>query len=222
MHYRKKIAFTLAEVLITLGIIGVVAAMTLPTLIANYDKKVTATKVKKAYSELLNAIRMSEAHNGEMKYWTYPETASIDNTRNFVNEYIKPYYNDLRECSEGPDDSCGVPVSGCGVNYILPNGTGLSMLISNKIMSVVVTVKQKNPNIQGKDHFYFNTLTGALLPFGWKENLTKNEIINGYTDGISTISCKKNNGDDENELYRYGCTALLMLNNWEIDKDYPW
>ena len=39
-------AFTLAEVLITLGIIGVVAALTLPSLVGNYKRKVTANKVK--------------------------------------------------------------------------------------------------------------------------------------------------------------------------------
>ena len=44
----KRPAFTLAEVLITLGIIGVVAAMTMPSLVANYEKKRTATAVKKA------------------------------------------------------------------------------------------------------------------------------------------------------------------------------
>lgn len=224
MHYRKKIAFTLAEVLITLGIIGVVAAMTLPTLIANYDKKVTAAKVKKAYSELLNAIRMSEAHNGEMKYWTYPSAWSIENTRNFVNEYIKPYYNDLRECSEGWDFSCGGPVSQSGINYILPNGTGLSMLAVPSVFSVVVDTNGKQqPNLSGKDTFFFTTSTGKLMPHGWKENLTKEEIFNGYTvDGGQFISCKKTKGDNENELHRHGCTALLMLNNWEIDKDYPW
>lgn len=42
----KKAAFTLAEVLITLGIIGVVAAMTMPSLIQNYQEKATVTKLK--------------------------------------------------------------------------------------------------------------------------------------------------------------------------------
>lgn len=42
-----RLGFTLAEVLITLGIIGVVAALTLPALIQNYQKKATATSVKK-------------------------------------------------------------------------------------------------------------------------------------------------------------------------------
>ena len=44
----KRIAFTLAEVLITLGIIGVVAALTIPTLIQKYEKQVYITQLKKA------------------------------------------------------------------------------------------------------------------------------------------------------------------------------
>ena len=46
----KNRAFTLAEVLITLGIIGVVAAMTLPTVVNKYKEKETVTKLKKFYS----------------------------------------------------------------------------------------------------------------------------------------------------------------------------
>ena len=53
---NRNNGFTLAEVLITLGIIGVVAALTIPTLVANYQKKVTVTKVKKVYVTLNNAL----------------------------------------------------------------------------------------------------------------------------------------------------------------------
>jgi len=224
-----KKAFTLAEVLITLGIIGVVAAMTLPTLLANYEKKVTATKAKKAYSELLNAIKMSEAHNGEMKEWAYPETQSIEITRNFVEEYIKPYFNGLKECSEGYDNAdsdCGARVGMSGVNYILPNGTGLSMSIEQvgKFYVIVDTNGKGGPNTLGHDVFFFDTdnTDKNLLPHGWKDNLTKEDIYTGYDTGVGFITCKKTKGDNENELHRHGCTALLMLNNWEIDKDYPW
>ena len=52
---HKKSGFTLAEVLITLGIIGVVAAMTIPTLMMNYQKQVWESKLKKAYSVATNA-----------------------------------------------------------------------------------------------------------------------------------------------------------------------
>jgi len=52
----KRLGFTLAEVLITLGIIGVVAAMTLPTLISKYQMKVFETAFKKEYSVIQNTI----------------------------------------------------------------------------------------------------------------------------------------------------------------------
>ncbi len=67
---NKAKGFTLSEVLITLGIIGVVASMTLPTLIAKYNKKQTAIAVKAAYSMLSQAILQSVADNGDTKYWT--------------------------------------------------------------------------------------------------------------------------------------------------------
>ncbi len=47
--------FTLAEVLITLGIIGVVAALTMPSVINNYKEKETIAKLKKTYSVLSQA-----------------------------------------------------------------------------------------------------------------------------------------------------------------------
>lgn len=61
---KRLKGFTLAEVLITLLIIGIVAAMTLSVLINNYQKKVTGTKLQKAYSILTNALRMAEADYG--------------------------------------------------------------------------------------------------------------------------------------------------------------
>ena len=51
-----KQAFTLAEVLITLGIIGVVAAMTLPALIQSYANTVVETRLAKFYSTINQAI----------------------------------------------------------------------------------------------------------------------------------------------------------------------
>ena len=57
----KKAAFTLAEVLITLGIIGVVAAMTIPTLIANVKGAQNRVQFKKTLSTLNQAVRMNKA-----------------------------------------------------------------------------------------------------------------------------------------------------------------
>ena len=61
---KRNAAFTLAEVLITLGIIGVVAAMTIPTLIAKHQHKVLETAFKKAYANLYNAVNLVIQENG--------------------------------------------------------------------------------------------------------------------------------------------------------------
>ena len=65
----KKAAFTLAEVLITLGIIGIVAAMTIPTLISKYQEKTYITKLKRAYSMLAQAYKFVELEYGSPKTW---------------------------------------------------------------------------------------------------------------------------------------------------------
>lgn len=58
--YKKHRAFTLAEILITLGVIGVVAAITIPGLITAHKKHVTATKLERAVSVITQAIRLSD------------------------------------------------------------------------------------------------------------------------------------------------------------------
>ncbi len=66
---KKRNAFTLAEVLITLGVIGIVAAMTLPTLVQKQQEKVTITKLKKAYSILSQAMMSAVNENGPVNTW---------------------------------------------------------------------------------------------------------------------------------------------------------
>ncbi len=63
----QRTGFTLAEVLITLGIIGVVAAMTLPSLIQRNNNKVVETRLKKFYSAINQAIMMAEVDYGDKK-----------------------------------------------------------------------------------------------------------------------------------------------------------
>ena len=60
----KKAAFTLAEVLITLGIIGVVAALTLPTVINKAQSMILKNQFKKAYSTFYNAMKLVQVQNG--------------------------------------------------------------------------------------------------------------------------------------------------------------
>ena len=67
-YFMKAKAFTLAEVLITLAIIGVVAAISIPSVISNTQQQEFKTGLKKAASVLNSAITMNMAVDGESPY----------------------------------------------------------------------------------------------------------------------------------------------------------
>ena len=225
-HSLKRPAFTLAEVLITLGIIGVVAAMTMPSLVANYEKKRTATAVKKAYSELSQALKLAEVDYGDMEYWDYPDGADVEENKAFVNRYITPYYKGVTMLQDGMiSDWTGI--SDTGINFISSNGTIFSGKPNDsKAFFVLVDVNGfKKPNKMGTDIFYFATSTGKLMPDGWEDGLTREMILNGYShNGGHTYTCKtaRSESDDATLQARHACTSLLMIDGWEFKKDYPW
>ena len=68
----KKVAFTLAEILITLGIIGIVAALTIPTLISKYQEKVLENQFKKSYAILNQALLSAQSQFGYLPKCYYP------------------------------------------------------------------------------------------------------------------------------------------------------
>lgn len=99
-----KKAFTLAEVLITLGIIGVIVALTLPTVMTNYRNKVFETGLNTAYSLLLQGLsRMSSDAGYTITYNDYPKER--DGSGCFYDIY-KKYFDVLYDCGVyDPDTS---------------------------------------------------------------------------------------------------------------------
>lgn len=86
----KKSCFTLAEGLITIGIIGVVAAITLPALIQKHNTIFVETKLEKFYSTINQVIKLSELKNGDKKYWAPKDT------EDFWKTYLEPYIKYLK------------------------------------------------------------------------------------------------------------------------------
>lgn len=83
-----KKAFTLAEILITLGIIGVVAALTMPSLMANYKKSVAKNQFKKTYSTLTNAFNQTVQDLGESVNCSNQSYTS-EACKELWNEFVK-------------------------------------------------------------------------------------------------------------------------------------
>lgn len=91
--YKKKLfAFTLAEVLITLGIIGVVAAMTMPALVGKYKNQVLITQSKKTFSKISNAFNLLKAESGYSDYSVIFENSS-EQILNDLTKYIQVTQN---------------------------------------------------------------------------------------------------------------------------------
>ena len=112
----KRVAFTLAEVLITLGIIGVVAALTIPSLVAKYQKYVLKNQFLKAYSNLQNAINMTISANGTY-YDCYTNGISgID----YHNADCSAFWNDFRKNLKILK-TCDYKAGKCNVKYKTPS-----------------------------------------------------------------------------------------------------
>ncbi len=96
MKITKHRAFTLAEVLITLGIIGIVAAMTLPTLISNYKAKVIANKLKKVQSTFVQALLNAENEYGPLDSWGL--VSDTKESAEMLGKRIAPYLKLIDNC----------------------------------------------------------------------------------------------------------------------------
>ena len=226
----KNKGFTLAEVLITLGIIGVVAAMTLPILVGKYQKRVVALKLKKTYSVLNNALKMSVADNGDFETWGEELYGSA---ANYVEKFWKPYINSIKTCNTRFECNYNNPKGSAIFNCRNSNGEercavywfadkismlvlqdGIHIAFNSEIDDYHNTVTSKNiyvdingakgPNTIGKDAFIFKTMNNMVLPYGY--NATKEAIQN---------DCSKDG-------YKKYCAAKIMQDGWQIKNDYPW
>lgn len=110
-------AFTLAEVLITLGVIGVVAALTMPSLIENHREKVTIVKLQQVYNLLQQATQRMIQDEGDRTINYFG--ADPEERINKYVELLPKYLNVVKVCPVG-ERSC-VPFEYKGVGYTWSN-----------------------------------------------------------------------------------------------------
>ncbi len=131
----SKVAFTLAETLITLAIIGVVAAMTIPSLVNKYQERVMITKVKKFYSVITNATNLAMIEYGTLDNWDIPTSVlpNEDNSNQDEIDAAKAQY-DLVWQRLLPylkvDKFCSFASKDCGKEYSIYNLRGDVLLSS--------------------------------------------------------------------------------------------
>ncbi len=227
MNGLKVFGYTLAEVLITLGIIGIIAALTIPPLTVNYQKKEAATKLKYTYSMLAQAILLSEKDNGFESEWELDksESSGVKITEKFVKTYIEPYIKTIRKDKYASSSANYYyfyrkngkleKVHGhTHYSIALNNGIYLHFnadySVSNAIQVRVDTNGMKKPNVVGKDTF-------VIYIYPKLKTLASN-VNNRNT----LLNCCKSNTSNALHDQLVGCSALIQYDGWQINKDYPW
>ena len=216
MHIYKMKGFTLAEVLITLGIIGIIAALTLPNLIYNYKKSVVETRLQKVYSVMNQAVMLSEVENGDKKDWyeMFP-ASSLDWYNTYLAKYIKStrvvnnsgaitiYFADGSALAQGNPAHIrdwlfypGGNPEKCNSKYSSPVGRCVFMFLFQPT-SVV-------------DPGYIYHYDKGFEPYKYSWDGTEAGLYSGY-GGCETATAFPG-------AY---CSTLIQYNGWKIPDDYP-
>ena len=191
----KSHAFTLSEVLITLGIIGVVSTLTLPNLTSKYQENKIKTQTKHAYAVISNAYDMMVRDYGDPSSWGIANTwtGQLDEDGNVIVDYSGPelvtarmfeYIKGGRLCHAGEvcDERPRYTLSGMqtwsgGVpeewnnHFYLNNGTLVGFGYYNADANygdVQITLPGGKKSVLGKTIFYFHYTPEGIVPEGRK------------------------------------------------------
>ncbi|MBQ8460368.1 hypothetical protein IJ541_09750 [bacterium] len=153
-----KVGFTLAEALITLGVIGVVVAITIPTLISNYQKKTWTAQLLKTRAVLEQGLRRALAEQ-DVTDFSASDCHGSDNFENCMAKYFKAtklsfnnYTQHAMKNEFGYENDASIITA-----MALPDGT-LVIDVGRESMGQLIAIDvngQTKPNIYGRDVFFF-------------------------------------------------------------------
>ena len=213
-----KKAFTLAEVLVTLGIIGVVSAMTVPSLMQNHQRKTYVTQLHKVYNELQQASLQYMTDNNAINM----KEAGI-NSDDAASDFIKKYFKVVQDCGADkspcfPEHTVYKKLSGAENSawvgkrhFVLASGASVSTYYHPEdelLLEFWVDINGQNgPNIIGRDLFgMYMSVDGVLDDLTYKFPLSKEERENKF----NTVCKAANQGN------LHGCFGKILNDNWEM------
>ncbi len=217
-----KKGFTLSEVLVTVGIIGVVAALTMPTLVNNHQRKVYVTQLHKVYTELSQAAIRAASDNNAI---SLDETRFNSNNANGTINFLNTYFNVVQDCSDdlskcfatdyktlsGDDFTLEEPTAA----VVLSSGAAISVMNNylyydedgdhGRLEMQVDTNGKQGPNILGRDLFYMDLYSDGKVAETY--NSPSDDIIQEKFESCQT-------GDSYNG---YGCLTKIIHDGWTMD-----
>lgn len=219
MKNITKIAFTLAEVLIVLGIIGIIADMTIPTLKRDIDKIVYVTQLKKAYSSLHQAANMTLALEGvssvDESTAQCQETDS-DKCADAAGTWLRTYFRIAADYGEKTDNCFAESYKTVNKTKTISKPGGDDAYTVSLSDGMCISIDQwpgnwttinidlngvKKPNIRGRDLFLFHLYSdGSLAESAPGRDQDSLEAL--------AANCSKTG---------YGCLSRMLMNGWKMD-----
>lgn len=195
MLNKRKSAFTLAEILVTLMIIGVISVLTIPGLQQNAQIQANVAAAKKAYSTVSNATKELKTAKGPIRFWDMSSAKTIaDMYKERVN--INPY--DIESYPiKNVDGSSGDSSSLFGQNNSFMSADGMYFFITgisstctgdgaNTCFRVNVdTNASKGPNKIGYDLVSFVVTPEGVIPAGTPQPSSGSDAGNGSDSGTT-------------------------------------
>ena len=205
----KKFGFTLAEILITLGIIGVVAALTAPTLVNDSANAQIGPKLAKTVSTLEQAnmaiINGQSSNNREV----LDSLADLDNIEDYTNALLGQISGSSQETRNAQNDTLRLK-GGITISFSEPVNTypRTNNYRGSYLQATIDLNARRGGNaILGVDEFLFMVdANGTVLPFGGQ---ALNQLNSAF--GLWRNTCLDNNTNT-----RQGCAGSIFENNMKV------
>ncbi|MDR1327286.1 MAG: type II secretion system GspH family protein [Heliobacteriaceae bacterium] len=208
---NDRAGFTLAEVLITLGIIGVVAALTMPAIVQNYKRQVATSRIKKFVSTINQAFLSASAEKGDYEDWSLSGQNTYTGAYQFLTEYVTSYIEYFNITQSDSTSAVLKFLDGSTVKVHIGSCIDLSYDVNG----------DKLPNKYNRDIFNF-MFCRRLSDCNNEHNFTALYCNPSHPADLSLRSklfedCKKY----PDSINGY-CVLLLQHDHWEFQKDYPY
>ena len=205
---KSKCAFTLAEILITPVIIGIVAALTISAVINTYVERSTISKVKKGLSTLAQAKKLAEFQDGPIQSWNFEKSWTKEAAANFFS-YIKPYLSLAKDCGASTDcyQNNGVKYlnNTTSFNYNTDDRYYKFVLADGGVMWFAIYPGGCNSSSKGCADFIYD-INGSKKPN------TEGRDIFHYTMSINGVSPVNSDTCNKNSQ-GWGCAGYIIRNN---------
>lgn len=223
-----KKGFTLSEVLITLAIVGVIAALTIPAIVKNYRNKLYVSQLKRTYVQLTDAMQAIMNDESTNNYYSTSAGVAPDDIATCKKGpcyFLTNYFKTIKTaCGGGAEGSCtaahyktldgAVDKGAMNGSYCVQISTGATICIShntaNTVSSVIIDVNgQSEPNIAGRDVFSLDIKqNGTLADYG-------SGSIDESVQGCSADLCGTQNNGTLFEA-ACGCMTKILEDGWTM------